>query len=160
MHLARSGGAAPWCGLEVRGPSQERGWASHVFPAQPARRGHQMFGPSWIRPAAAGVVLACAVALAGCGTNPGDRAVSGGLLGAGTGAAIGAAAGNPGAGALIGGLSGAAIGGLTSPSQLNLGRPIWRHGDPRTAHRGYCTTHTSRSYGETTRTTVCHRRVA
>ena len=32
-------------------------------------------------------VLACGLALSGCGTSPGDRGLSGGLLGAGTGAA-------------------------------------------------------------------------
>jgi hypothetical protein len=74
------------------------------------------------------------LALAGCGTNPGDRAVSGGLLGAGSGALIGAAAGNAGEGALIGGLGGAALGALTSPNQINLGTPPWRHGSSRTAY--------------------------
>ncbi len=71
-------------------------------------------------------VLGCGLALAGCGTSPGDRALSGGLIGAGTGAAIGAASGNVGAGALIGGAAGATIGAVTSPRQLYLGRPIWR----------------------------------
>ena len=41
--------------------------------------------------------------LAACGTTPGERGLSGGLLGAGGGAAIGAATGgNPLTGALIG----------------------------------------------------------
>ena len=61
-------------------------------------------------------ILVCSVSLAGCGTTPGDRGLSGGLLGAGTGAAIGAMAGSAGTGALIGGLAGggkgALIGGL------------------------------------------------
>jgi osmotically inducible lipoprotein OsmB len=74
----------------------------------------------------AGVSLA-ALLLTGCGSTPGDRAVSGGLLGAGSGAAIGALAGNAGTGALIGGLGGAAIGGLTSPDFIDLGTPPWRH---------------------------------
>lgn len=64
--------------------------------------------------------------LAGCGYSPGDRAVSGGLIGAGAGAAIGAAAGNPLAGAAIGGAAGAVGGAVTSPGAVNLGRPIWR----------------------------------
>ena len=34
--------------------------------------------------------MVLSLALAGCGTTPGDRGLSGGLLGAGTGAAIGA----------------------------------------------------------------------
>jgi hypothetical protein len=57
---------------------------------------------------------------------PGDRAVSGGFLGAGTGAAIGAIAGEAGLGALSGGLFGLAVGALTSPELLNLGPPPWR----------------------------------
>lgn len=54
--------------------------------------------------------------LSACGETPGTRAVTGGLLGAGTGAAIGAATGgNVGTGALIGGGVGAAGGALTAP---------------------------------------------
>jgi len=54
--------------------------------------------------------------LAGCGDRPGERALSGGLIGAGAGAAIGAATGgNPAAGALIGGGVGAIGGAVTSP---------------------------------------------
>ena len=60
-------------------------------------------------------------ALSACGTTPGDRAVSGGLLGAGAGAAIGSFSGNPVAGAVIGGAAGAATGALTDPCALNLG---------------------------------------
>ena len=67
------------------------------------------------------------LALAGCGRSTGDRAVSGGLLGAGAGAAIGAVTGGGiGTGALIGGALGAAGGAVTSPRDVNLGRPIWR----------------------------------
>ena len=88
-----------------------------------------------------------ALLLAGCGSDPGDRAVSGGLIGAGTGAVIGAAAGDPAAGALIGGLGGAAIGGLTSPNQIDLGRPPWRHGERAAYYR-----HHRRHYGNY----VCH----
>lgn len=53
--------------------------------------------------------------LAACGNTPGQRAVSGGLLGAGTGAAVGSLSGNMGTGALIGGGVGAAGGALTAP---------------------------------------------
>lgn len=70
--------------------------------------------------------LTSALTLAACGTNPGDRAVSGGLLGAGAGAAIGSVTGSAGKGALIGGIAGAAVGALTSPCDLNLGDPYWR----------------------------------
>jgi osmotically inducible lipoprotein OsmB len=65
-------------------------------------------------------------ALGACGTSPGERAVTGGALGAGAGAAGGALFGAPGTGALLGGAGGAAAGGLTSPDDIYLGRPIWR----------------------------------
>ena len=69
-------------------------------------------------------VMAAAVALAGCGTRPGERAVTGGLLGAGAGAAIGAATGgNPATGALIGGAVGAVGGAATSPCDVDLNAP-------------------------------------
>jgi osmotically inducible lipoprotein OsmB len=68
-----------------------------------------------------------AASISACGYSTGDRAVSGGLLGAGTGAAVGAVTGgNAGTGALIGGAVGAAGGALTSPNDVNLGRPAWR----------------------------------
>jgi osmotically inducible lipoprotein OsmB len=65
--------------------------------------------------------------LAGCGTTPGDRGLSGGLLGAGAGAAIGSLAGSAGTGALLGGVGGLALGVLTSPDVINLGEPAWHH---------------------------------
>ena len=71
-------------------------------------------------------VMTSALTLAACGTSPGDRAVSGGLLGAGAGAAIGSVTGSAGKGALIGGVAGAAIGLLSDPCKLNLGDPYWR----------------------------------
>lgn len=69
-----------------------------------------------------GSAFVAALALAGCGTSPGERAISGGLLGAGAGAAIGAAAGNPAAGAAIGGVAGAAVGAVSDPCDVNLDR--------------------------------------
>jgi hypothetical protein len=65
---------------------------------------------------AAGAFL---LGLAGCNPyDPGQRAVGGGLIGAGAGAAIGAAAGgNAGTGALIGGGLGAIGGAATTPSR-------------------------------------------
>jgi hypothetical protein len=78
------------------------------------------------RTLAASAALIGALALSACGTTPGDRAVSGGLLGAGAGAAVGSLAGNAGAGAVIGGLGGAAVGAATDPCTLNLGDPFWR----------------------------------
>lgn len=74
----------------------------------------------------AALAMAGTLALAACGNSPGDRAVSGGLLGAGTGAAIGSFSGNAGTGALIGGAVGAVGGAATSPSTVDLGRPAWR----------------------------------
>jgi len=67
------------------------------------------------------IILAglAAVALAGCGTQMGDRLATGAAIGAGAGAIAG------GVGALPGAIVGAAVGGLTSPEQVNLGRPVW-----------------------------------
>lgn len=57
-----------------------------------------------------------AVSVTACGQDPGTRAVTGGLLGAGTGAALaGATGGNAGTGALIGGGLGAVGGAVTAP---------------------------------------------
>jgi hypothetical protein len=67
------------------------------------------------------------LSLAACGHSTGDRAVSGGLIGAGAGAAIGGLTGGSVAGgALIGGAVGAVGGAATSSHDVNLGRPIWR----------------------------------
>lgn len=58
------------------------------------------------------------LSLTACGTSPGGRAVSGGLLGAGAGAGVSAlTGGSAGTGALIGGGVGAAGGALTAPSR-------------------------------------------
>lgn len=65
---------------------------------------------------AAFFIGALSLGVAACGTTPGGRAVSGGLLGAGAGAGVGAlTGGNVGTGALIGGGVGAAGGALTAP---------------------------------------------
>jgi hypothetical protein len=81
-------------------------------------------------------IAAAAIVLSACGTSPGDRAVSGGLIGAGAGAAVGAAVGDPGVGALVGGAAGAAVGGLSDPCELNLGDPWWnQHGGRREYER-------------------------
>jgi hypothetical protein len=72
------------------------------------------------------------IGLAGCGTDPGDRAASGGLIGAGAGALIGAATGSAATGAVIGAVGGAAIGAATDPCDLDLGNPVWKdHGGER-----------------------------
>ena len=62
------------------------------------------------------------LALSACGDTQGERALSGGLIGAGGGAAAGALLGNPAAGALIGGAAGAATGAFTRPDQIDLSR--------------------------------------
>ncbi|MGD9536852.1 MAG: hypothetical protein AB7X20_06670 [Alphaproteobacteria bacterium] len=75
---------------------------------------------------AAGLLLAIA-GLAACGSTTGDRAASGGALGAGVGAAGAAITGGSLlGGALIGGAAGAAAGALTDEDDIDLGDPIWR----------------------------------
>jgi osmotically inducible lipoprotein OsmB len=61
------------------------------------------------------VCAALALATAACGETPGERALTGGAIGAGGGALVGAATGNVAAGAIVGGLGGAAIGAATTP---------------------------------------------
>ncbi len=62
------------------------------------------------------LALPVVLALAACGQTPGERAVSGGLLGAGTGAVVaGATGGNVGTGLLLGAGVGAVGGALTAP---------------------------------------------
>lgn len=75
-----------------------------------------------LRKVITGLVMATSLAmLAGCGESTGHRALTGGAIGAGGGAIIGAATElGPGAGAAIGGAVGAAAGGLTNSKQLNL----------------------------------------
>jgi hypothetical protein len=60
------------------------------------------------------VALALTLSVAACGSSPGGRAVSGGLLGAGAGAAVGSLSGNAGTGALVGGGLGAVGGAVTA----------------------------------------------
>lgn len=73
------------------------------------------------------LIGALALGLAGCGRSPGDRAVSGGLIGAGGGAAIAAMTGGaPLVGAAVGAAAGAIGGAVTSPNAVDLGKPVWR----------------------------------
>jgi len=68
-------------------------------------------------------MLCAMLALSACGQTKGERALSGGAIGAGAGALGGAlVAGNPVTGAIIGGAAGAAAGALTDPDQINLDR--------------------------------------
>jgi len=65
--------------------------------------------------------------LAACGSSQTDRALSGGGIGAGLGAAGAAVTGGSVVGgALLGGAAGAAAGGLTDKDDINLGKPAWR----------------------------------
>jgi osmotically inducible lipoprotein OsmB len=70
------------------------------------------------------ISFAC-LALTACGTYRSDRAISGGLMGAGAGAI-----GGP-VGILAGGAIGAGAGAFTSPGFINLGAPVWRRSAPR-----------------------------
>jgi osmotically inducible lipoprotein OsmB len=68
------------------------------------------------------IIAGIAASLAGCNSNsPTDRAIGGGLIGAGAGAVVGGlATGRPGgalAGAAIGGAGGAIIGTATTPQR-------------------------------------------
>jgi osmotically inducible lipoprotein OsmB len=70
-----------------------------------------------------GRLAGTALVLAGCGTDPGGRALSGAAIGAAGGAIIGAAAGNPGLGAAAGAVAGGAVGATTSPCDVDLNAP-------------------------------------
>ena len=90
------------------------------------------------------------------GTTPGERAGSGALIGAGSGALIGAAAGSPATGALVGAGAGAAVGAFTSPRDINLGPPPWRHAAyyrhrHYAAHRVWCEHHPAACHRVATR---------
>jgi osmotically inducible lipoprotein OsmB len=81
-------------------------------------------------------LLACAVlagGLAACQSDSqSDRAVTGGLIGAGAGAVVGAAttgrAGGALAGAAIGGAGGALLGAATTPERRGWRRGEWQGG--------------------------------
>jgi osmotically inducible lipoprotein OsmB len=63
----------------------------------------------------AAVASALSMLTSACGETPGQRAVTGGAIGAAGGAAVGAATGNTLGGAVVGGLGGAAVGAATTP---------------------------------------------
>ncbi len=68
--------------------------------------------------------------LAACGTEPGERAVSGAGIGAGAGAIVGALTGlSIAEGALIGAAVGGLTGGLTNKDIIDLGDPVWARGN-------------------------------
>jgi osmotically inducible lipoprotein OsmB len=70
-------------------------------------------------------LVVAAMSLSACGYSTGDRALSGAGIGAAGGAVAGALVGAPLAGAAIGAGAGAATGEVTSPSAVNLGKPVW-----------------------------------
>lgn len=74
-----------------------------------------------MKPLLCGAASASLLLLAACGSNPTDRALSGGAIGAGAGAA-GAAilGGSVVGGAVLGGAAGAATGALTDEDDINL----------------------------------------
>jgi osmotically inducible lipoprotein OsmB len=71
-------------------------------------------------------VLAAALLLSACGQTPSDRAVTGAGLGAAGGAIVGALVGAPAIGALAGAAGGAAVGAATDPSEIYLGKPVYK----------------------------------
>ena len=99
------------------------------------------------RVAPAALALIAAAGLAGCGYTPEQRATSGGLIGAGTGAAIAnAAGGGPGAviaGALLGGGTGAVIGANTAPPPP----PRYAYAPPPPPPPGRCAEFAEDMYG-------------
>lgn len=71
--------------------------------------------------------------LAACGQTPQERTTGGAAAGAATGAAVGALAGPPGVvvGGLVGAGAGATAGAVTSPRDVNLGKPPWSNPNTR-----------------------------
>ncbi len=64
------------------------------------------------------ILLIASLSLAACGESPGCRAVTGGAIGAGSGAVLGAATGmGPLTGAVVGGAVGAGVGAATTPQR-------------------------------------------
>lgn len=89
---------------------------------------HRTIGVRARTPVAA-LLAASTLALAGCGTMPSDRTLSGAGIGAGAGAIVGAVTPlSVVSGTVLGALAGGLTGALTSPSQVDLGRPAWKQG--------------------------------
>ena len=64
-------------------------------------------------------LAASTLALAGCGTQMGDRIATGAGIGAGVGAVAG------GVGAIPGAIVGGVVGAVAPPENVNLGKPVW-----------------------------------
>ena len=71
------------------------------------------------------LAAALSLSLIACGETKGERAMSGGAIGAGAGAAVGAVTGGSVlGGAVIGGAAGAATGALTDEDDIDLGEEL------------------------------------
>jgi osmotically inducible lipoprotein OsmB len=77
-------------------------------------REHGKYRGTAMRKMLIAVAGAALLGLAGCGHSTGERALSGGAIGAGGGALAGSALGAPATGAIVGGLGGAAVGAGTA----------------------------------------------
>ncbi len=75
---------------------------------------------------AASICLVAALALSGCGTTTEERALSGGAIGAAGGAVIGALTGSWALGTVLGAAAGVTAGALTTPEQVEIGKPVWK----------------------------------
>ena len=71
-------------------------------------------------------VVAVGLLLSACGSNTGDRAMSGAGIGAAAGVVGGALLGAPLIGAAVGAAAGGSIGAATNPSDVDLGKPVWK----------------------------------
>lgn len=73
------------------------------------------------------IAVIALTSLAACGNTKGDRALSGGAIGAGVGAVGSSVVGGSAVtGAIIGGAVGAAAGAVTKSKDVDLGKPIWK----------------------------------
>ncbi|HEY5208324.1 MAG TPA: glycine zipper family protein [Stellaceae bacterium] len=70
-------------------------------------------------------VVGLGLLVSACGYTTSDRALSGAGIGAVGGAVVGAMVGAPLAGAAIGAAAGGVTGAATTPSQVDLGKPVW-----------------------------------
>jgi osmotically inducible lipoprotein OsmB len=71
-------------------------------------------------------VMALGLLLSACGSTTSDRAVSGAGIGAVAGVVGGALIGAPAIGAAVGAAAGGTIGAVTTPSDVDLGKPVWK----------------------------------
>ena len=74
----------------------------------------------------AGIIITMALLLSACGQTPTDRAVTGAGIGAAGGAVVGALVGAPLIGAAVGAAGGATVGAATDPSDIYLGKPVYK----------------------------------